>query len=94
VRRRDLVALSLDLQLALVELAPDLGPLLLIYLALGDILRWRRVGRGRHLVGVVIIDPGRYPFFLGQARKLIVIKVARLAAMLTPIPVELFGWLV
>jgi hypothetical protein len=94
VRRRDLVALSLDLQLALVELASDLGPLLLVYLGLGDILRRRRVRRGRHLVGVVIIDSGRYPFLLGQAGKLIVIKVCRLAAMLTPVPVELLGWLV
>jgi hypothetical protein len=58
---------DLDRQFVLVDLAADLGPLLLALLALRDITIGRSVGRRRKLVGIVVIDPGRYPLLLGPA---------------------------
>jgi hypothetical protein len=93
-RRRKLVSLTLDRQLIVVELAADLGPRLLVRLGLCNIRPRRRVGRRRHLVRVVIVDPGRNPLLLGQAGKPVVIDVLRDAAMLMAVPAELLGWLV
>jgi len=94
VRRRERVSLTLDLQFIFVELAADLGPLLLIYVGLSNIPPRRRVARRRHLVRVVIVNPGRYPLLLGQAGKPVVIDVLRNAAVLMAVAAELLGRLV
>src|SRR5579859_3939399 len=82
MRRRERVPLPLDPQLVLVELATDLGPRLLVHVALGQIRERRRVGGRRHLVRVVIVDPGCDPFLLGQAGQLVVVEMPGTAAVL------------
>jgi hypothetical protein len=93
-RRRERVSLTLDLQLIVVELAADLGSCFLVLVGLSDIPLRRSVGRRRHLVRVVGLDPGRDPLLLGEAREPVVIDVLRKAAVLMTVAAELLGWLV
>ena len=61
-------------QLALVLLAPDLGPLFLPVLIEGDVFRLRRrISGGRHLVRVVGVEPGGDALFLGEAGEVVVV---------------------
>src|SRR5215469_3555719 len=64
-RRREAGSLALDLELALVVLAADLGPGLLVFLTLGDVKLRRLVGRRWHLVRVEVVEPGLDPLLLG-----------------------------
>ena len=69
--------------LAQVDLAPDLGPLLLVHLALGDVLlERRRVGSRRYLIGVVGIQAGVDPLFLCEPGELVLVKARGGAAVL------------
>src|SRR5215475_15123662 len=93
-RRRESGPLALDLELALVVLAADLGPGLLIFLTLGDVELRRLVGRRGHLIGVVVVEPGLDPLLLGQAGQLVVVEALQLAGMLAAVAVELLRRLV
>src|SRR5215475_13220848 len=93
-RRREAGPLALDLELALVVLAADLGAGLLVFIALRDVRRRRLVGRRRNLVGVVVVEPGLDPLLLGQAGQLVVVEALQLAGMLTAVAVELLRRLV
>ena len=42
----------------------------------------------RHLVGVVGIEPGGDPLFLGEAGELVVVKALRRTCVLVTVPVE------
>src|SRR5262245_27194546 len=92
VRRREPVPLTLDLELTGVVLAADLGPRLLVHVGLRDIERRWLVGRGGHLVRVVVVDPGIDPLLLGQPGELVVVEALQLAGMLTAVAVELLRW--
>src|SRR5215831_21332138 len=93
-RRREPVRLALDLEFALVVLAADLGPGLLVLLTLGDVELRRLVGRRGHLVRVEIVEPGLDPLLLGQAGQLVVVEALQLAGMLAAVAVELLRRLV
>ena len=80
-------------QLVLVVLAADLRPRFLVGVGLPEIRLWRLVGRRGHLIRVVVVDPSLHPLLFGQAGKLVVVDAPRDAAVLTPVAVELLGWL-
>ena len=44
-----------------------------------------------NLVPVVVVEPGRDPFLLGQPGKLVVVEMPGNAAVLTAVAVELLG---
>src|SRR6202035_1925330 len=93
--RRERVLLGRLAELALVDLAEELGALLLVHLVQPRVLRVRRrVGRGRHLVGVVGVEARRDAFLFGELGQLVVVKALRRTAVLAPGPVELRGELV
>src|SRR5215472_18410045 len=92
-RGRVRVPLVFERQLVLVVLAADLCPRFLVGVGLPEIRLWRLVGRRGHLIRVVVVDPGLHPLLFGQAGKLVVVEVPRDAAVLTPVAVELLGWL-
>src|SRR6185312_1955448 len=56
--RRGRIPLPLGEQLILVVFAADLGPCLLEDVRPGDVRLRRRIGRRRHLVRVVVVEPG------------------------------------
>src|SRR5215469_15598410 len=86
-RRREPV-LALGLELAPVVLAEDLGPGLLVLLTVADVHLGRRIGRRRHLVRVVVVEPGLDPLLLGQPRELVVVEVLQLAGVLAAVAAE------
>src|ERR1700722_7731135 len=82
-------------QLALVFLAADLGPFLLVHLGLPDVIGQRRgVGGGRHLVRVVGVDARLDAPLLGAPVQLVGVQAVDLAAVLPPVPVEPLGELI
>src|SRR6185312_10928387 len=78
-------------QLILVVFAADLGPCLLEDVRPGDVRLRRRIGRRRHLVRVVVVEPGLDPLLLGQPGKLVIIEAPGNAAVLTAVAVKLLG---
>src|SRR5438477_9267155 len=94
-RGRERVVLVDVAELALVLLAPELGPLFLPVLVLRDVLGlWRGVRGRRHLVRVEGVEPGGDPLFLGEPGELLVlfvVDVLRRAPVLAAVPVEPLG---
>src|ERR1700761_4093535 len=93
--RREGILLAWLPELAVLDLAAELGALLLVYLGLADVLGdRRRVGSGRYFVRVVVVKAGRDALFFGKLRELVVVEALRRPAVLTPVPVKLRGELV
>src|ERR1700759_1717245 len=93
--RREGILLAWLPELAVLDLAAELGALLLVHLGLADVLGdRRRVGSGRYFVRGVVVKAGRDAFFFGKLRELVVIEALRRPTVLTPVPVKLRGELV
>jgi hypothetical protein len=75
-------------ELALLVLPGELGPRLLVLLALGDVGLRRRVGGRRHLVRVIVVHAGRDALLFGQAGQLVLVETVYLAAVLLPVPMK------
>src|SRR5215468_3887207 len=89
--RRERVLFVDRVEFALLVLPDELGPRLLVLLALADVgLRWRVRGR-RHLVRVVVVNARRDALLLGEAGQLVFVEAVYLAAVLPAVPVEPFG---
>src|SRR5579859_1021546 len=92
---RERVVLVDGVNLALVFLAADLGPLLLVHLGLADVIgQRRRVRGGRYLVRVVGVDARLHAFLLGEPVQLVLVEAVDLAAVLPPVAVEPLGELI
>src|SRR5438034_4727831 len=93
--RRERVVFVDVAELALVLLAPELGPLFLPVLVLRDVLGLRRrVGGWRHLVRIIGVEPGGDPLLLGETGELlvlVVIDVLRRTPVLAAVPAEPLG---
>src|SRR5215469_17579470 len=89
MRGRVRVALAADPQLALVQLALDLGPRLLELLGLRHVRAGRCIGGGRYLVRVVVVDACLDAFLFGKTGETVGVQAVRRATVLPAVAVKL-----